>query len=136
MYIAALKQVEENPEQEVPPNSAAAPAPSELVNLKDDLHSTSVLATAAQHKPLQEWFASKQIKANFDFSLVDTTGFFDEAAKCIGDQYGMLSGPIEQVRYAYRRNFGWVNLDLSKKDPQDEKAINAFFRGLYSNTFF
>ena len=140
-YLAAcrelevLKQGEVNPEQEVPLPSAAAPAPIETA-LLNDLQNTKVLATAAQHKPLQDWFLSKQITANFDFSLVDTTGFFDEAAKGIGDQYHLLAASIEQIRYAYRKDFAWVNLDLSKKNPEDARVINAFFRGLYSHTFF
>lgn len=141
-YLAArrelevLKQIEANPEQDVPAASAAAPVPSEPALMKDDLQNTKVLATVAQHQALQDWFSSKHIKANFDFSLVDTTGFFDEAAKGIGDQFELLSGPIERVRYAYRKNFAWVNLDLSKYDPEDARAINDFFRGLYSHTFF
>jgi hypothetical protein len=134
--LEALQQMAESPDAEVPTSSAVVPESALKLRFHDDLQNTSVLATAAQHQPLQDWFASKHIKASFDFSLVDTTGFFDEMAKEIGDHYEILSGPIEQVRYAYRRGFSWLNLDLSEKSPEDSQAINAFFRRLYSHTFF
>ena len=53
--------------------------------LKDDLPNTNLLANEAQHKPLNDWFAWKQIEARFFYDSVDITGFFDEAAIAIGD---------------------------------------------------
>lgn len=134
--LEALRQLEESPDQEVPDSAAAAPVPVEQPHLKTDLYNTSGFATAAQHQPLQNWFAAKQINATFDFTLADTSGFFDEVAQEIGDNYEMLSGPIEQVRYAYRKSFSWVNLNLGNRSAEEGQFINAFFRKLYGYTLF
>jgi hypothetical protein len=134
--LEALRQLDEGPEQEVPEPAAAVPAPSEQPHLKTDLYNTNGFATAAQHKPLQNWFSAKQIKAAFDFTLVDTSGFFDEVAQEIGDNYELLSGPIEQVRYAYRKSFSWVNLSLANRSADEGQFINTLFRRLYGYSLF
>jgi phage FluMu protein Com len=130
--VEALKQ--DNNETEHSHESAAASANQPL--LKDNLQSTALLATELQHKPLHDWFLHKQIKANFAFAQVDTTGFFDEAAAIIGNQYETLTGLLEQVRFAYRQEWSWINVDLNRKTPQDAKIIGTAVRELYSHTFF
>ena len=138
-YLAARRELEalkseDNQDEEAAPNVAATP---EQPNpLKDDLHNTNALATTEQHQPLDAWFAAKQIKATFDPRSVDTTGFFDEAAKGIGDRYEFLSGAIEQIRFAYRKDHSWLNIELGKKEAKEAQEIQAFFRQLYSHTFF
>lgn len=129
--LQALKQQEE--ELEAP--EADAPPTIPLL-LKDQMQSTLLLANEAQHKPLLDWFSARQIKTRPDFSLVDTTGFFDEAASIIGRQYTLLAGPIEQVRYAYRQNWSWVNIELGGRSPQEMHQIRSALRQLYSHTFF
>ena len=79
-----------------------------------DAFNTDALASAAQHQPLLAWLAAKQIQAAFDFSAVDTTGFFDDAAKAIGDGYGLFSELLERVRFSYRKSFCWSGTPSSK----------------------
>jgi hypothetical protein len=138
-YVVALRELEALQAAEEHQDEAAPESPREPVERKrllEELHNTNMLATAAQHQPIQNWFAAKNIAAIFDYGLVDTTGFFDEAAKSIGDQYDLLSSAIEQVRFAYRKDITWLRLDTSKKDPQVVRAVNAAFRQLYSQSFF
>jgi hypothetical protein len=138
-YVVALRELEalrniEKYQDEASPEASREPI--DRTRLLDDLHNTNMLATAAQHQPLQNWFAAKKIAAVFDYGLVDTTGFFDEAATSIGDQYELVAGAIEQVRFAYRKEITWLKLDTSKKDSQVVQAVNATFRQLYSQSFF
>ena len=108
-------------------STAASPGP-----LTGDAFNTDALATAAQHQPLQAWLATRQIQASFDFRAVDTTGFFDEAAKAIGDGYELFAELIERVRSAYRKSFSALNLELGGLSQKDAQAVNnlcLFFEG-------
>ncbi len=149
--VNALKQADKT---EVPVGSAPSPkAPSTTAKpdvgakgkplpatepplVLGDINNTTQLATAQQHAPLQAWFAKHQIEATFDFSLVDTSGFYDDAARQIGDGFELFAELIDRVRYAYRKNQGWVNLALSDLSQKDGQAVNNLCRQLYSHTFF
>ena len=86
--LAALKDAERPVDSGQDPPTAASETAAPMIG---DASSTDALATATQHQPLQAWLAARQIQAAFDFSAVDTTGFFDDAAKAIGDGYALFS---------------------------------------------
>lgn len=119
-----------------PPQRSAAreDAPNALQDV--NLHNTSLLATAEQHAPLRDWFAARQIEARFDYALADTSGFFDDAARMVGDNYALFGELMERVCYAYRKSHSWVNLELAQLAQKDAQSINALCRQLYSHTFF
>jgi hypothetical protein len=129
--LEALKQPEDADAQATVVATAGA-----LQLPKDEIHNTPVLATEAQHQPLHDWFAARQITPVFDYARIDTTGFFDEAALILGSRYELLRSAIEQVRFAYRQDWSWINVDLGKKSPPEAQAIIDAFRQLYSYTFF
>lgn len=104
--------------------------------LKEDMHSTLLLATAEQHEPLKQCLAARHAAVRFDYSQVDTSGFFDEAAAVLGDNYKVLSPVLEQLRYAYRQEWTWLNIDLGKKELQDRRVLVDLLRQLYGYTFF
>jgi hypothetical protein len=138
-YLAARRELEtlkvaiNNPAEESSPDDAAtAPAALQL----DDLHNSNQLATEAQHKALRDWFAARQLATTHDLNAVDTTGFFDEAAREIGDHYKALSGLVEQIRFAYRKEIAWLNVDLSQYDPLVRQNVLGFCRELYAHTLF
>jgi hypothetical protein len=123
-----------NPAEETSPDDAS-PVVVTSPQL-DELHNSNLLATEAQHKPLGDWFQARQITATHDLNAVDTTGFFDEAAREIGDHYDALAGLMEQVRFAYRKEFTWLEVDLGKYDPLVRQDVLGFCRELYSQTLF
>jgi hypothetical protein len=139
-YLAARRELEAlkvaitNPAEETSPDDTS-PVVATSPQL-DELHNSNQLATEAQHKPLSDWFKARQITATHDLNAVDTTGFFDEAAREIGDHYEALEGLLGQIRYAYRNEFAWVNADLSKTDPLVRQEVLGFCRELYSHTLF
>ncbi len=134
--LNALKDVIDEREAETSSESTEIAATLNVDNLAIELQNTRALATALQHEPLLKWFSTRQIGAQFDYHQVDTTGFFDEAAKAIGDHYELLSGPIEQVCWAYRRDFTWINIDLGKREAQEANVINDAFRTFYGQSLF
>ena len=136
--VAALQQADKPPEDTSESGAAAGPAqvaPSEsLANI--DPSNTTSLATAEQHAPLQMWFSARNIAARFDYAQVDTSGFFDDAARMLGEGYGLYAELIDRVRFAYRKSHGWINLELGNLSQKDAQTINTLCRQLYSHTLF
>ena len=138
-YLAARRELETlkialtNPAEEASPEITSATRTSPQL---DELHNSNQLATEAQHKPLGDWFKARQITATHELSAVDTTGFFDEAAREIGEHYEALAGLMGQIRHAYRNEYTWANVDLSKTDPLVRQNVLGFCRELYSQTLF
>ncbi|MFZ3141847.1 hypothetical protein [Polaromonas sp.] len=139
-YVAALREVkalqQNDPAPEAPAAQQAAPEPAPPALLDADMRNTKLLATPEQHAPLQAWFQSRQIEARFEHALVDTSGFFDDAACLIGDGYALFGELMERVCFAYRKSHSGVNLELGNLSQKDAQAINQLCRQLYSHTFF
>lgn len=146
-YVAALREIKvlQQPAPalevasvmpQVTSRSASTAAPAAQVLSDVDLHNTMRLATPEQHAPLQAWFAARQINAHFDHALVDTSGFFDDAASMIGENYALFGELMERVCFAYRKSHSGVNLELASLSQKDAQAINTLCRQLYSHTFF
>jgi len=140
-YFAALREVEALKKMAAPAEPAASaqnevsePAPALLDQL--NLRNTAQLATAQQHQPLKQWFVARQIEAKFDYSTVDTTGFFDDAARALGQNYALFAELLERIRYAYRNSHSGLNLELASLNQKDGQAINNLCRQFYSHTLF
>lgn len=101
-----------------------------------DLSETNQLATATQHKPLQKWFEKQNIKPEFDYSAVDMSGFYDEAAQKIGENYALLADLIGKLGWSYRKNVLNLNVDLKKYNQKQQQKINNICREFYSHTMF
>ncbi len=133
--LEVLKQQEDD-EAAPSPASPEASVPADLQLLKDQLQNTQLLATEAQHQPLQAWFAAKHLQCRVDLAQVDTTGFFDEAALLLGEHYEVLRAPLEHIRHAYRQEWTWVNIDLGNQPAQSKTTLKSVLRELYGHTFF
>lgn len=117
-------------------DSATATAALRTTAIEADLHNTRELATSGQHAPLKAWFADRKIETRFDYATVDTSGFFDDAARLIGDRYTLFGELMDRVCFAYRKSHSGVNLELANLAQKDAQAINTLCRQLYSHTFF
>jgi hypothetical protein len=146
-YFAALREIEalkaaDKPATEAvatsasgaPPEPAATGPAIALDQLS--LHNTSALATAEQHQPLKQWFEARQIEARFDYANVDTTGFFDDAARALGDNFALFAELLDRIRYAYRNSHSGLNLELANLSQKDAQALNTLCRQFYSHTLF
>jgi hypothetical protein len=114
--------------------AATSTAASQPQHIAHATISTTALAPAAPE--LTQWFTQRRIQAEFDPSTVDTSGFFDEAAQALGQNYGLLAELLDRVCYAYRKSYTSVNLDLSKLAQKDAHIVTNFCRTLYEHTFF
>jgi hypothetical protein len=137
-YFAALREIEGLKAADKPAETSAAPAPAPPPPLLDklDLHNTAQLATPEQHLALKQWFEARQIAPQFDYSTVDTTGFFDDAARALGDNHVFFAELLDRVRYAYRNRHGVLNLELASLSQKDAQTLNNLCRQFHSHTLF
>ncbi|MER2555822.1 MAG: hypothetical protein ABTQ28_21465 [Thauera sp.] len=127
--VKRLRSLQPDP---APASQDARPS-SNLAEL--DLHNTSALAASAQHAPIVEWFRQRRIEARPVPEAVETSGFFDEIAVEIGDNYALLSEVVAKIRWGQRKEVPNFSLKLSDYSQKDGQIINAFCKRLYEHTF-
>ena len=144
-YFSALREVAALQQPDKPADDSTSACSGESVSAQAtsaetlsgiDPNNTTLLTTVEQHAPLQAWFSARKIEARFDYALVDTSGFFDDAARMLGEGHALYAELIDRVRFAYRKSHGWINLELGNLSQKDAQAINTLCRQLYSHTFF
>ena len=122
--------------QAQPVAAPAAPAVPAAAPTASSFPTLDAAPKEAPHTALVQWFAQKNIQAAIDPSAADTSGFFDEAATALGDDYLLFADLLDRVCYSYRKSYTNVNLELAKLSQKDGQAITQFCRTLYEHTFF
>lgn len=100
-----------------------------------DIHNTNAIASEQQYQPVVNWFQQRKIQAHVNYQALDTTGFFDEIAIQLGDDYGTLKDVSEQIKHVQQKGYTNVKLSLSKKNQKQIGAITHFCRELYNYSF-
>lgn len=129
--LNALQSPQQNNNPPTKPIVATNPKLAQI-----DLMQTDYLASKAQHEPLRLFFANKNIKTVFDYNAVNTNGYYDEAAKLIGDNYELLQPIIKSINNAYFKNNVGRNFDLAKYNQNQRHTINEIFTNFYNHTLF
>ncbi len=136
-YAAAMRELQalRAADDGATADEAAAPSQQALAGMEVDVTSRN-FATPEQHLPLRAWFAARKMEPTFDYSAVDTSGFFDDAARMLAARLDLFAELIDRVTYAYRKSHTWINLELARLPQKDAQAINRLCRELYGHTFF
>jgi phage FluMu protein Com len=100
-----------------------------------DLHNTDILAQSKNIEPISEWFKTRLIDTVFDPDAADTTGFFDEIALKLGDDFEELSYVTNQIKYIQNKDYKHIKLDVTKKTAKEIQNINSFCKELYEYSF-
>ncbi len=100
-----------------------------------DIHNTSVLTQKNNLEPISQWFEKRKIQVQFNLDAVDTTGFFDEIALLLGNNFDVLNLVSNQIKYVQNRGYSNVKIDLSKKKTQDIQQLTSFCKELYDYSF-
>jgi len=100
-----------------------------------DIHNTTALTSQKQYESIINWFQHKDIKVDVNHNAVDTTGFFDEIALSLGNQYDILEEVNNQIKYIQKRGYTNVKLPISKKSQADKAIIKNFCKELYDYSF-
>jgi phage FluMu protein Com len=100
-----------------------------------DLHNTNILTQEKNLEPISEWFQKREIEAIFNPEAADTTGFFDEIALKLGDNFEELSYVTNQIKYIQSKGYKNVKLDVTNKTVKEIQNINSFCKELYEYSF-
>jgi hypothetical protein len=95
-----------------------------------DPGNTDLFCSKLQLAPVIDWFRQRQIEADLDPRSLDTSGHFDEISAQIGRDYGLLGELVERIRMAQKQEFSFINLDLSRRSPEQAQQLREFCRTL------
>jgi len=100
-----------------------------------DIYNTNVLTQGSNFEPILKWFEERKIDIDVNPETVDTTGFFDEIALLIGNNFNVLNVVSNQIKYIQNKGYSNVKIELSKKGPQEIQQITSFCKELYDYSF-
>jgi hypothetical protein len=102
----------------------------DLIN-KINIHNTDYFSQKKHYSPIINWFNNQNIDAVIDPDMMNTTGFFDEAAIKIGDKFSTIGSIVNQIKYIQNKNYDTVKISLSKKTDKEIERITDFCQMLY-----
>jgi len=100
-----------------------------------DIYNTTALTQQGQYKLIIDWFQERQIQVEVNQKAIDTTGFFDEVALSLGNQYDLLKEVTDKIKYIQRKGYTNVKLQLSQKSAKQIEEISKFCQELYEYSF-
>ncbi len=100
-----------------------------------DVFNTTAMMEEQQYKPILDWFNSKKIQLNIDKKSLDTTGFFDEVAVKLGDNYNTLRIVTDKIKRIQNKGYDHVKIDLSHYSEEERHLIKEFCEELYEYAF-
>jgi phage FluMu protein Com len=100
-----------------------------------DIYNTTALTKHDQYKPIVQWFQKQQIQVHVDHEANDTTGFFDEIALSLGNNYDILKEVSNQIKYVQQKGYTNVKLQISNKSQKKIDLIKKFCEELYEYSF-
>ena len=100
-----------------------------------NINCTDIFTQEATYIPIVNWFKAKNIKTEIHPEAVDTTGFFDEIALQIGNNFQILEFVIKQIKYIQNKGYSNVKIVLSNKSQKEIQEITSFCQMLYDYSF-
>lgn len=100
-----------------------------------NIYNTTDLTHQHQYEPIVAWFERQHIQLGINHRAIDTTGFFDEVAIQLGNQYDTLKFVIDQIRYIQQKGYTNVKITLSNSSQKQIATITRFCQELYDYSF-
>lgn len=100
-----------------------------------DIHNTNIFTQDNSFTPIIHWFEKQNIQVQINPYTVDTTGFFDEIALLLGNNFSVLNFVSNQIKYIQNKGYENVKLELSKKNKKEIQQIASFCQTLYDYSF-
>jgi len=123
----------QNLQQPATPSKVVAEPWLETTNI--DIFNTTIMTEKQQYEPIVNWFAAQQIEIKVDEEAVDTTGFFDEVAVKLGDNYTLLKLLTDKIKRIQQKGYTNVTLDMSHYSQEDKSFIKKFCKELHEYAF-
>lgn len=100
-----------------------------------DIHNTNILTQKNSFTPIIKWFEKQNIQIQINPESIDTTGFFDEVALLLGNNFSVLSFVSNQIKYIQNKGYENVKIELSKKNQKEIQQITSFCKALHDYSF-
>ena len=134
-YLIQAKTLREL-QQQLQPQTVENTSAPETTSLEEvDIYHTEALKSDEQYRPVLQWFEQRKIAVEVNHKALDTTGFFDEIAIALGNDFDTLHEVVDQIKYVQRKGYADVKLNLGKKSQEQVGKITAFCRDLYDYSF-
>jgi len=76
----------------------------------------------------------RKVRVEFKEKQMDISGFYDEIAVKLGDNYAILFPLLDKIRWAQRKSYDAINFDLTENQKNDQ-FIMQFCKELYEYGF-
>jgi hypothetical protein len=100
-----------------------------------EINNTTALTQEEQYAPIIDWLKGKQIDAQVNPDAIDTTGFFDEIACMLGENYQPLYELYDKIKYVQNKGYVDVKQELADKSQQEAQLMRRFCEDLYEYSF-
>lgn len=100
-----------------------------------NIHNTNVFSQQKHYQPILNWLKLKNINAKVNSDAMNTTGFFDEIAVALGNNYALLKIVSDTIKRRYRIGKNTAYIDLSRHQHKDIICIRKFCQELYDYAF-
>ena len=136
-FLAQKKELQQLRSQLTPQSTPDSPEQEEQVQaLSDiDIYNTAELKSEQQYEPILKFFQKHGIALDVNHQALDTTGFFDEVAVQLGDQYETLRLISDKIKYIQHKGYTNVKIALKKKSQKEIQIITRFCKDLYEYSF-
>lgn len=134
-YLAQHKELQQLREQLTPMEEQDVTTEAQQPLADIDIYNTTAMTNQQQYEPIMAWFKRQRIQLEINHKAIDTTGFFDEVAIQLGDQYEILKFVSDKIKHIQQRRYTDVKLTLSKKNQKQIAAITRFCQELYEYSF-
>ena len=100
-----------------------------------DIHNTDIFSQKDHYAPIIKWFKERYIQANVNPKMMDTTGFFDEVAIYMGNNFNTIGSIVNQIKYIQNKKYDTVKITLSNNNNKEVEQIVKFCKMLHHYSF-
>ncbi len=134
-YLLQYKELQDLRQQLAPAKTSDSSPVEQQPRTDIDIYNTTAMASSQQYEPILTWFQERQIQLDVNHQAIDTTGFFDEVAMQLGDQYEILKLVSDKIKYIQQKGYTNTTIHLSKQSQKDIKLITQFCKELHDYSF-
>ena len=109
------------------------PAPQKTPDL--NIHNTDMMTKIDHYAPIVGWLKQRNFQAEVNEAAMDTSGFFDEIAIELGDNYKLLKRIVDTIKRRQQGKYDKAYIDLSRDEPKNIETIQKFCKQLYEYAF-
>jgi hypothetical protein len=110
-YLAQYKELHELRQQLGAAQSDEQPASEQQLLEEIDIYNTTALAQSQQYEPIIQWFEQRRIQVEVNEKSIDTSGFFDEVALALGNDYNLLQEVSEKIKRIQNKGYTKCQVD-------------------------